>query len=746
MDFINEITSETLIISNTNIKDIFMSMKILKPIKFMKLDEFLSKYYYSYDEDTISYIMNKYNVKYDIALEYLSNLYYVEDMTYGISKLDFLVNLKKELDDNKLLRHNDLFHKYLSHTKIILYDIDMDEFLTKTFKDLDYKCIYPEYNNYQHKVYKFNTISDEINYVAKSIAKLIDSGVETSAIKLTNVGSDYYNTLERIFSLYNLKVNIPYRTKLISYPLVKDFINEYKESDENISIILERYDKDNKIYPELVKVINKYIKYYDKELMIYKIENSLISSNKYDKGIDIVDYLNYIPNKEDYIFMISFNEGCIPKYTLDTDYITDNISAYVGLNTSVVKNKIIRDKTKKIINNIKNLTITYKERDYKNSCYPSTLCSDYEVTNYVDDNVSYSELNDKIKLVSSYDDYFKYGYINPNFDILNSNYQINYNSFSNKYQKIDRVMDKLNLSYSKMNIYNKCAFRYYLSDILKLDIFEENFSVTIGSLVHHIMESCLKNNDNDIHKYVMEYVQDKPLSKKEMFFLKKYEEHLGELLDEVILEKEYYLFNQAMYEERIDIDYGDNIHFVGVIDKILYYIDGDTTYVALVDYKTGNDQISLKYLKYGLDIQLPIYLYLATRLPFKDIKYTGFYLQKFNIKDRDYRLVGYSNSNKDTLKVIDKDYDNSRIIKGLKTNKDGSFSRYAKVLSDEEIDTLISDTKNVIDNVIDKIRNNEFTINPKVDNGINLGCAYCKFKDICFKDISDEVNIYPEER
>ncbi|MBR7041958.1 MAG: PD-(D/E)XK nuclease family protein, partial [Bacilli bacterium] len=343
------------------------------------------------------------------------------------------------------------------------------------------------------------------------------------------------------------------------------------------------------------------------------------------------------------------------------------------------------------------------------------------------------------------DDYFKYGYKSNNFDILNNNYKINYNSFNNKYTKIDRVMDKLYLSYSKMNIYNKCAFRYYLSDILKLDIFEENFSTVIGSMVHYVMEQCLKNNDSDIHKYMMEYLGDREFSKKEKFFLARYEEHLGELLEQVLLEREYYLFNQAMYEERIDIDYGNNIHFVGIIDKILYYIDGDTTYVALIDYKTGNDQISLKYLKYGLDIQLPIYLYLATKLPFKNTIYTGFYLQRFNIKDKDYRLLGYSNSDKEILKVIDKDYDNSSIIKGLKTNKDGSFARYAKVLSNSEIDNLIDKTKDVIDDVISKIKDNEFTINPKVSDGINLGCAYCKFKDICFKDVSDEVTIEAEE-
>ena len=744
MDFINDITHETLVISNTNIKDIFMNMKILKPIKFMKLEEFLGKYYFSYDENTIKYIMDKYHIKYDIAKEYLDNLYYVSNMTYEVSKLDFLVNLKKELDDNKLLTYNDVFKRYIKNIKIILYDIDLNKFLEKTFRELDYECIYPKYQTYSHEVYKFNAMSDEVNYVAKKISILLDEGIKPSQIKLTNVCDNYYNTLERVFSLYNLKVNIPYKTKLVSYPLVKDFLNEYMDSDQDITTVLDKYKSDNKVYLELVKVINKYLKYSDKNLIIYKIENSYITSTLYDNGIDLIDYLNYIPSEDDYIFMLNFNEGVIPKNYLDVDYITDNICEYVGLSTSINKNIVLRDKTIKIINNIKNLVITYKERDYKNIYYPSSLCANYKVITPLYDNISYSILLDKINLVKCYDEYFKYGYKRDDFDILNTNYSIQYNSFSNKYQKIDRVMDGLYLSYSKMNIYNKCAFRYYLSDILKLDIFTENFSTVIGSMVHYVMEQSLRNNNDNIHKYMMEYLKDKEFTKKEKFFLDRYEEHLGELFDQILLEREYYLFNQAMYEEKIDIDYGNNIHFVGIIDKILYYIDGDTTYVALIDYKTGNDAISLKYLKYGLDIQLPIYLYLATRLSFKRVKYTGFYLQKFNIKDSDYRLQGYSNSDKEILKVIDKDYDNSKIIKGLKTNKDGSFSRYAKVLSNDEIDSLIDETKDVINGVIGKIKNNEFDINPKVSDGINLGCMYCKFKDICFKDKSDEVAIYGE--
>jgi ATP-dependent helicase/nuclease subunit B len=306
-------------------------------------------------------------------------------------------------------------------------------------------------------------------------------------------------------------------------------------------------------------------------------------------------------------------------------------------------------------------------------------------------------------------------------------------------------MDKLTLSYSKMQIYNKCAFRYYLTDILKLDIFEENFSTVIGSMVHYVMEKCLANNDMDTNKYVMEFLGDRQFTNKEKFFLDRYKLCIKELLDQIMLEKEYSSFDNAMYEKKIDIDYGDNIKFTGIIDKILYKEENDKTYLALIDYKTGNDDISLNYLKYGLNIQLPIYLYLSDYLNFRNILYSGFYLQKFNISEKDYRLLGYSNSNRDILSIIDNNYDNSKIIKGMKTLKDGSFSSYTKVLSNEDIDKIKNITKEKIHEVIENIKNNKFDINPKVNGDKNIGCDFCKFRDICFVKKKDRVEISEEK-
>ena len=75
--------------------------------------------------------MKKYNIKYDIAKMYLENIYYVEDTLYDIEKLDFLVNLKKELISNSLLIYNKLFQEYVKNVDIILYDIRVCKLMLK---------------------------------------------------------------------------------------------------------------------------------------------------------------------------------------------------------------------------------------------------------------------------------------------------------------------------------------------------------------------------------------------------------------------------------------------------------------------------------------------------------------------------------------------------------------------------------------------------------------------------------------
>ena len=77
----------------------------------------------------------------------------------------------------------------------------------------------------------------------------------------------------------------------------------------------------------------------------------------------------------------------------------------------------------------------------------------------------------------------------------------------------------------------------------------------------------------------------------------------------------------------------------------------------------------------------------------------------------------------------------------MSTNKDGSFSRYAKILSKDNIKDLEKQVEENITKAIQNIKNANFQINPKVIDKENKSCKYCEFYDICYKQNKDIIKL-----
>ena len=182
MDFLNDINNETIIICSRNVKDYIIRLNLLKPIKIMTIDEFRRELTFSYDEEAILYVMKEYNINYEIAKEYIENIYYVNNKTYGYEKLDLLVDIKNKLDSQNLLIYNEYFKNYLDNIKIIIYDIKLNDYYLELLKPYDYKVINRKFLEYNHDIYEFKTIEDEVYYVAYQICELINDGIDINNI------------------------------------------------------------------------------------------------------------------------------------------------------------------------------------------------------------------------------------------------------------------------------------------------------------------------------------------------------------------------------------------------------------------------------------------------------------------------------------------------------------------------------------------------------------------------------------
>ncbi len=765
---------KTIIICENSYKKYFLKAiserHLLLDIKIFTKDEFLKEYLFSYKEEALYYLTSKYHYKIEVALMYLNNLIYIEDKDYHHPKLKFLKDLKKELEANNLLKYNPDFKEYIKnyHLVVVGYPPLMSNEL-KIFNNLNANLINNKPLYEVINVYEYKTSEEEVNGVLKQICHLINKGIDINKIKLVNVSKDYYNILERFSFLYHLPIKRLNKVALINSLVTKKFLDHLDEGMDKALSYIENENED--ILDKIITICNKYLFVKElailKNLLIYEFKNTYLKSDELKNYIDIIEIDDYI-DANDYVFLINFNTSSIPKVMKDEDYLDEEVKEEINLTKSYEYNLLYKNYLIERLKSIKNLFISYKLQDLQNSYFPSILINEIhlQVIKYNDNLLeSYSILNDKINYAKSLYNYETYN-INNNLDLYqNTLGNINYNSYDNTFKGINEfdlkeyLHNELNLSYSSLNNYHKCAFRYYLTNILKIDKYEDTFEGFIGSLFHDVLAKCLYSNlevDEEINNYLK--LTNKELSSKEAFFINKIKDDIAFVKKTIISQSKDISLDQTYLEKLITIDKSREdikIIFKGYIDKILYKEDKDQTYLAIIDYKTGSVSSSLKYVPYGFDMQLPIYLYLVKRSSiFTNPSVIGFYLQFIlnnnilrdnnkcleEIKRDNLKLVGYSTDKIASLILFDKSYQNSNLISGLKVKNDGSFYKNAKVLSEDKIDDLVNLTEEIIDRDITNILKGNFTINPKkIGYDKEVGCTYCHFKDICYKKSQDEV-------
>lgn len=744
-------------------------------IKFMTLKELREQLYFKYDEKTIYYLINKYHYNYDVAIKYLNNLYYVEDKDYNDKKIKKLIDLKEELTKENLLYYNNLFKNSLKNRNIIIYNhyflSKFDLKLINELKKITNVDIYNETKEeYQHQnIYEFNTLEEEVSYVASNICKLINDGININNIKLCGINDEYTTTIKRIFKFFKIPISFN-NSKLYATKIASDFLkNMTTNIEDTLNYIKDNYNLANEniftIYNSIISIINKYV-WCDnilnaKEMIIHDFKQKTINTNNYTNEIKIINTLEEA-STNDYVFLMSFNQGIIPKTKKDEDYLNNHQKDLLEIDNTNDINKTNTEEWLYNIKHCKNLIITYKKTSHTGEFYLSSLNDELKLEIQTPDPIyNYSNMYNKIELTKSIDTLIKYNTKSKNLELLYNSYKdLNYMTYNNQYNKIDKdklkklINNQLILSYSALNNYYHCAFKYYLSNILKLNIYEETFYTIIGNLFHYILSICFQK-DIDIESEYNKFInkQTYKFNAKELFFLNNLLEELKFVISTIKKQYEYSSLENSLYEEKIEVDKSiDNmkIIFKGFIDKIM--LDSQNKIAAIIDYKTGNPDLNLNNSIYGLDLQLPVYIYL-TKQKFPNIRIVGFYLQKIlnseisidnkhtynELKEDKLKLQGYTNNDEALINVFDSGYQVSKVIKGMRTSSKGIATK--KVLDDVKIDKLNNLTEEKINEAIESILNADFNINPKKVGMNNLGCNYCTYKDICFMTEKDLVNL-----
>ena len=726
------------------LKKISKEKKLLN-LKVMTKEEFIKEFYGTYKKEALYFIMQKYNLNYMTAKEYLNNIFIKSKVIKPFYEI-----LKKE----NLLKTNPNFKDNLKNITIIDYD-DMDPYILEDLKKYNLKIVEKQNGNIENIVHEFNTQTEEIVFVAQNIIdKIINQNIDINDIFISGITNDYKSELIRIFNLFNIPFNFKKNISLYSAKITQLFLQKLNET-RNIETALNSIptsDLKNQIISTLNTIDVPQIDNTSIKIIEAEMQNITKENNEIKNAVQIIN-LNEIIDKSKHYYILGLNQGIIPHIYKDNSIIEDKEKEEIGMLTSLEKNKIAKQNIKYLIKTFPHLTISYKLKDTFNTYFPSSIINELNLKIIKEHTSSYKYSNNynKLKLGIMLDNYFNYNQKDENLNLLYQKYSnLPYNTYDNQYKLVtpkllkDSLKNGLTLSYTSLNNYALCPFKFYIKHILKLEPFEETFPLLIGNLFHCVL-SHLYDANFDLKKEYYGYLKDKTLNHKEKFYIDKLYKILKEDIEIIKWQESKSAYLNHLTEKPVQIDKTKdiNITFKGIIDKINYSKEMNKINAIIIDYKTGNITSTLDNINYGLNMQLPTYIYLVQKGLNENIEINGFYLQKVltdisvDSKDtekdfkKNLKLDGYTINIKDIINKIDNTYENSEIISSMKTTQNG-FYAYAKIVNKDQINKIIEITENNIDNTIDNILNAKFQIEPKRIDGKNISCEFCPFKDICF--------------
>ena len=736
----------------------FNDNKLLLNVSFLSIEEYKRNYYFDYDYKAIKYLVDNYQLSVSNSKEILENLYYVIDTDYKNNKLNDLVKYKKELND--LLIYNPLFKDYISNKHIIVAGYGKLNDLTKSMFSDDTTFIEYTYIDKHYDIKKAKDIEIEVEYVYNSIFELLKKGVDINKIYLLNVADEYSSYIKRYNSYYPFKINYKSNDSLYGLDITKEFLSRLDNKQDLYKYLV---NSNSEYANNLINIINKYCEYDDlnevRQLIIEDLKNTHLS-NSYSDVVRCVNMFTDFADDE-YVFFLGFND-LIPTMKKDTSYITDNIRHLVNMEGIEQDNKLIKENTINYLSNINNLYLSYSESTPFNNHSKQILFNNVTYIDIVNDN-SHSDGLNKYKYSKMLDDLNKYGSKDVGIDDMYATYgDKDYGTYDNSYKKFDVGIKDVNLSYSSMNSYYECGFKYYLNKVLKVDKYDDSFYTFSGGVIHYVLSKLVEDNSLDFDTLWDEAValeRYKPQTQNEAFFMNKMKDEIKQDFEVIKTQKQASKFTDVECEKEVKVTLNNHTKFNGKIDKILK----DKDNVCVIDYKTGDNKIESELFEYGLSLQLPSYLFLLKNSSeYKDSKIIGFYLQNLINKDNKYnskkslsdvkaenlRLNGFTNSDDNNYTLIDKELEpggSSSVVKSLRLKNDGNFYNNSSVISNSEIDDLVKLVEAKILEASDNITNSNFDINPKRYDNKDKSCSYCEYKDICYKRINNYVDFIKKE-
>ena len=199
----------------------------------------------------------------------------------------------------------------------------------------------------------------------------------------------------------------------------------------------------------------------------------------------------------------------------------------------------------------------------------------------------------------------------------------------------------------------------------------------------------------------------------------------------------------------------DKMRLRGRIDRVDTCEAEDKVYVKVIDYKSGTRKFDLAALYYGLQLQLVVYMNAAVEMEQKrhpDKKIVPAAMLYYHIDDpmvedgdtltpeqindkllQELRMTGLVNESDEAVRLLDAEFTDKSQVLPIERKKDGSFSAYSSVISEEDMQAVSNYVNQKIKQIGSGILDGTISVNP-YEQGANQACTYCAYRNVCGYD------------
>ncbi len=322
--------------------------------------------------------------------------------------------------------------------------------------------------------------------------------------------------------------------------------------------------------------------------------------------------------------------------------------------------------------------------------------------------------------------------------------------------------DKIIMSPSKFDTFNRCRFMYFCRYGLRVERLQpaEFNAMQRGTIVHYVLQRVVEDygkklsnfNDNEIveliDKYIKEYLDmiagyqdiETPYLK---YLLSTIKRSLKFVVERLVLEFAQSDFKPVKCELKIggktpDMPYIEvpiedcgTLELGGVVDRLDEW-DG---YIRIIDYKTGHRDFKLPDILFGQNMQMLIYLYAVAKSEEFGGKTAGIlYMPASRDKSGSKsarRMNGLIAANEELVVAMDKENKGEFVPKFSEKSPSDSF------IAEEDFDKIFEFINSKLKNTGKAIYSGDIAADP-VDGLDSGACKYCEYQSIC--RIGDEAH------